>query len=268
MYIGMTERGDAGLDLTWYDKIINSTACVGAILITKGVANIPFQEKALALIKEKPAIIHAGITGWGGSPMEPNIKTPNESINGIRKLIDDGFPAENIVIRIDPIFPTEEGLRRAALVVGLAKRIVPEVKRIRISIYDDYHTAREEMIRRGYQPIDHITKWKSETERRPTEKQVKLVAETLLSVARPDQIFELCAEPELADAYPDRFKWFGCLSQKDCDIMGIAVPEGTGINGQNRYGCRCLMLKHELLTNRERCPHNCAYCYWGKSSNS
>lgn len=261
--IGMTEAGDAGYDLSWFDKLMTGKY-EGAILITKFIANPMFQKKALELIENGPCIVHAGVTGWGGTPMEPNGKPYKVSIEAIRKFIDDGFPASNIVLRIDPIFPTVEGISRAQSVVEYAKQIIPDVERIRISIYDDYHNSRDEIIRRGYKPIDNITKWKNEQERRPTREQVKLVAEALLEVSDEHQIFELCAEPELAEAYPNRFKWTGCLSQRDCDLMKIEVPEGTGINNQNRYGCRCLQMKRELLTNRKRCPNNCAYCYWGQ----
>lgn len=190
---------------------------------------------------------------------------PETTIKALRKLIDDGFPAKNIVLRIDPIIPTEEGLEKAGYVLRLARIHIPDVKRIRISIYDDYHRAREEMCRRGFAPIDDITKWKSEMERRPSPEQANAVAETCLEYAHPDQIFELCAEPELAAAYPDRFTWSGCLSRKDCEIMNIEVPEHIGINGQNRYGCRCLKMKKELLSSKKRCPTNCAYCYWGRN---
>lgn len=62
-YIGMTEAGDAGWDLSWYDKIKNDENCLGGILITKAGSNQRFQEKALDLIRFKPIIIHFGITG-------------------------------------------------------------------------------------------------------------------------------------------------------------------------------------------------------------
>lgn len=262
--IGMTEAGDAGRDLSWYDKLISQDIFAGAILVTKYGQDEDFQAKALDLLRNhKPCIIHFGCTGWGDTPMEPGNVDPDTLLRSIRRFIDTGFPASNIVLRIDPIIPTSEGLEKAANVVTLAKDIIPDVKRIRISIYDDYHHSREEMCRRGYEPIDNHRRWKSELERRPTPDQVRQVAETLLAVARPDQIFELCAEPELNADYPDQFHWFGCLSRKDCEIMNIEVPEGIGINGQNRYGCRCLKMKRELLSNRKRCPNNCAYCYWG-----
>ena len=265
-FIGMTEAGDAGRDLSWYNSLISNDAYAGAILITKFGQSPFFQKKALDLFKNhKPCIIHFGCTGWGATPMEPGNVEPETLIKSIRDFIDAGFPAENCVLRIDPIIPSDEGIERAKNVVTLAGKYIPDVKRIRISIYDDYHSARAEMVKRGYKPIDNITKWKSEIERRPTEYQVATVANALLSVCHPNQIFELCAEPELQAYMPDRFNWFGCLSQKDCDIMGIAVPKGTGINGQNRFGCRCLRMKHELLSNKRRCPNNCAYCYWGSN---
>ena len=262
-YIGMTERGDAGINHSWYEKLVSNPSFAGAILITKAPYNPIFQKKAIALLEHMPAIVHCGITGWGQTPMEPVAWNPKDAVASIRRFINNGFPATNIVLRIDPIIPSEEGIKRAQNVIQLAKTFIPDVSRIRISIYDDYHNARAEIVRRGYQPIDNITKWKNEMERRPTPEQIRTVAEALMAVSNPEQHFELCAEPELAKAYPDRFHWFGCLSHKDCQIMGIEVPESIAINNQKRFGCRCLCMKRELLTNKKRCPHICAYCYWG-----
>lgn len=261
-YIGMTEAGDVGWDLSWYDKIKNDENCLGGILITKAGSNQRFQEKALDLIRFKPIIIHFGITGWGHTAMEPGNDDARTLVTSIRHFIDNGFPASNIVIRIDPIIPTSEGIRRAQTVVRLVNELLPDVTRIRISIYDDYHHARTEMINRGYAPIDHVTKWKNEMERRPSEQAIRLISDALVSTARYGQKFELCAEPELETYDPETFIWSGCLSHKDCEIMGITVPENIGINGQNRYGCKCLMMKKELLTNKRRCHNDCAYCYW------
>ena len=265
-FIGMTERGDAGINHIWAEKIKNPN-CAGAILITKAIWNKLFRQKALTALQLKPIIIHAGITGWGNTKMEPFVPKYENSIEAVRELIDSGFPADHIVLRVDPIYPTDEGIERATNVIKMAKAIIPDVKRIRISIYDDYHNAREEILRRGFPAIDSITKWKNETERRPTPEQVDRVAKALIAV-RPDQVYECCAEPEIAKAYPDHFVWTGCLSKKDCDIMHITVPEGTTINNQQRFGCRCLSLKRELLSEKKRCAHNCAYCYWATKLNN
>jgi len=261
--IGMTEAGDAGWDFQWFTKLTQFDFA-GAILITKAVSRPQFMQKALELYGIKPFIIHAGITGWGGTPMEPNVADYRTSLNAVRSLIDSGIPARNFVLRIDPIYPTPEGIQRAVDVVNAASEIIPDVTRIRISIYDDYHNARHEIANRGLPLVDDNPKWKNEMERRPTPAQVTAVA-TALIAARPDLVYEVCAEPEIASAYKDHFIWHGCLSHKDCDIMGITVPAGTGINGQNRFGCRCLKLKTELLDKKRRCPNNCAYCYWGRN---
>ena len=261
-YIGMTERGDAGWDRSWYEKLKNNPSYAGAILITKAGTIPRFQEMAIELLQHKPIIIHYGVTGWGHTAMEPGAVDARTAINSLRDFIDKGFPARNIVLRIDPIIPTDEGIKRAQHVIALANKIVPDVERIRISIYDDYHGAREEMIRRGYAPVDNFTKWKNELERRPSPETVERVAKALILVAREGQIFELCAEPELGEYNPAIFKWTGCLSEKDCEIMGVEIPEGIGINNQNRFGCRCLRMKRELLENKRRCPNDCAYCYW------
>lgn len=261
-FIGITEAGDAGHNLSWYETLLSEEKYLGAVLITKSGDKLPFQEKALELIKHKPCIVHFDCTGWGGTQMEPNVAPPERMVDSIRSFIDAGFPARNIVLRIDPIIPTKEGLARAEHVLKLRQQIIPDVKRIRVSIYDDYHKAREEMARRGYEPIDDVTKWKNEQERRPTSEQIKMVADMLLPFEW--QVYELCAEPELAEFCPDRFNWCGCISEIDCRIMGIEVPPGMGRNGQNRFGCQCLRFKKELLSSKTRCPNNCAYCYWGR----
>ena len=270
--IGMTEAGDAGLDLNWLNRLQNNlnawnkpldNACyAGAILITKAGHRPQFQNAVKQL--NLPCIIHFDCTGWGNTPMEPNAPNYVELIDSIRHFITEGFPAERCVLRIDPIFPNRDGLNMATNVLRYAEIMLPDVKRVRISIYDDYHKSREEIIRRGYPPIDGITKWKNELERRPTPAQVRMVGEALIDLW-PDFHFEVCAEPELANAYPDHFTWSGCLSKTDLDLMGIPLPDGIGVNGQNRFGCRCLTMKRELLDKKMRCPNNCAYCYWGRN---
>ena len=261
--IGITEAGDAGWDLSWYDKMMKTQSLAGVVLITKALWKPEFQQKALALFQSKPVIVHCGITGWGGTNMEPGTKNADETLIALRKFIDSGFPVANIVLRIDPIFPTAEGIQKACDVLKLASHIVPDVTRIRISIYDDYHKARAEIMSRGYRPIDENTKWKNETERRPTDTQANAVASALLRFY-PHGQFDVCAEPELEKIYPNNFHWTGCISPTDCQIMNLPVPQDASVNRQNRYGCQCLQVKTELLSKKQRCPNNCAYCYWGQ----
>ena len=262
--IGITERGDAGCNLSWFNKLKNDPTISGAILVTKSCDNSMFIPALHDISQIKPIILHATITGWGGTKMEPNVHNPVKVMESIRNMIDSNqFPAKNIVLRVDPIIPTTEGLMHAIAVLEQSKQFIPDVTRIRMSIYDDYHAARDEMMRRGYPPVDNITKWKNEKERRPSQSTIDVVAQSIIA-ARPNTIFECCAEPELVQAYPDHFTATGCCSAKDLEIMNLPVPNVTSVNGQNRFGCLCITAKTELLTQKARCANNCAYCYWGK----
>ena len=65
MKIGITERGDASIDYGWEEKL---DMVDGAVLITKNITDY-FISRILPL-KEK-VILHATITGFGGSILEP-----------------------------------------------------------------------------------------------------------------------------------------------------------------------------------------------------
>jgi hypothetical protein len=131
--IGITEAGDAGLDLSWVDKL---NLVDGAILISKNLTPA-FCEKALEY-KDK-LIIHATITGWGGTILEPNIPKPPVQINQILSLIHNGFPANKIVIRIDPIIPYGKGCVRALYIFENLIRL--GFNRYRVSILDSMSNA-------------------------------------------------------------------------------------------------------------------------------
>lgn len=102
--IGITEAGDAGVDLSWEEKLDDVDA---AVLITKSVSPDFFDA---ALKHKDKLVIHTTITGYGHSILEPNVPTPYEEFAAIMELAKAGFPMEKIVIRIDPIIPTEKGL--------------------------------------------------------------------------------------------------------------------------------------------------------------
>lgn len=109
MLIGITERGDAGVDFSWEDPIRNHEVDA-AVLITKCITQ-KFLEKVLKLHQEGyKIIVHATCTGYGGTELEPNVPNFTTQLTMIKMLLDDGFPAEQIVLRIDPIFPTVNGM--------------------------------------------------------------------------------------------------------------------------------------------------------------
>jgi hypothetical protein len=97
--IGVTERGDAGLNFYW-EKEYKLQRCDGVILITKHLSS-HFIERAA----EYNCIVHATITGLGGTVIEPNVKPWQESSELFRRLIDR-IGGERVVLRIDPIIPS------------------------------------------------------------------------------------------------------------------------------------------------------------------
>lgn len=246
MKIGITERGDAGINLAWTCKMGTVN---GAVLITK---NITEQFKQAVLNCNKPVIVHCTCTGYGGSALEPNVPDYVTQLNNLKDLINRGFPADHCILRIDPIFPSEKGLKRVNEVMQYFIQLNTGITRIRISIVDEYRHVKERYRQRGWNPLygDNFG---------PSTSQVRAVACTLQNYPF---MFETCAESNLCN-YTSNCIMQGCISNTDLRIMGL--PEvSMSENPQNRKGCHCLSCKTELLTERKPCPNGCVYCFWKK----
>lgn len=244
---GITERGDAGLDLTWVDRI---HAVEGAIIISKA-ANVNFAH-ALLDYREK-IIYHATCTGFGGTIFEPNVPTIDEKFKHLQYLIDQGFPKEQIVVRIDPLFPSmwENKINKILNInyFNTIKEILDRtesigIKRIRYSYLDCY---------------PHVLK-------RLKLLNTELVFdkpwilyhnnEFLLEEMNKNLEYETCCEFECPP-----WQKLGCISNKDLKILNKKNLRFTGCSTQ-RVGCRCPGNKLELLNHRIECNHKCVYCYW------
>lgn len=247
MKIGITERGDAGINTVWVSKI---NTVDGMILITKNLTGT-FISSVLDLHKKGyKIIVHCTCTGYGHSELEPNVPPYRIQLNSLKLLIDMGFPAQNCVLRIDPIFPSEKGLNKVKEVMKYFMSLNTGVTRIRVSIVDEYRHIKERYRQRGWSPLygDNFG---------PSASQVHAVACILQNYP---YIFETCAEETLCN-YSDKCVIQGCISNQDLHIMGL--PDVSMIqNPQGRKGCHCLSCKTELLTERKPCPHQCVYCFW------
>lgn len=250
MRIGITERGDASRDFQWIDKL---NTVDGAILITKNLTD-KFIYHVLRC--DKPVIIHVTCTGYGGTELEPNVPDYKKQIANAVELINKGFPVNCIVLRIDPILPTQKGLTKLSSVLDEYQRTLyyMGVDRIRVSILDEYKHVKQRFIEHGWYSIygDSF---------QPSDQQVMSVAQVLESYSFN---FETCAESKLAScSNASNIQELGCVSMKDLDCMGINY-DGLAMyeNPQNRKGCHCLSWKTELLTNKCQCPNGCVYCYW------
>lgn len=243
--IGITERGDAGVDFSWTEKI-NSTDY--SVIITKNTTTARFHEEAIRH-KDK-MLLHATITGWGTSPMEPNVPAPLDSIESVVNLIKEGFPSEQVVWRIDPIIPTVlNGIEKAEQVFDLIEAFQPlhNVLRIRTSVFDAYPHSIRRIETAGYTL--------SSTAFTADNTSFAKINNMIACWKAKGYSIEACAEPRLNATH------IGCVNQKDANLFGLDLSN-FALNGQNRRGCLCSTAKTELLSHRQQCPHKCAYCYW------
>lgn len=249
MQIGITERGDAGIDLTWSQKLASVD---GAILITKCLSPA-FEQAILSFSATKPIILHCTCTGWGGSWLEPNVPDYTVQLSMLQSLIQKGFPAERVVVRIDPIIPNEEGLQAACDVIDHVMELKIPVTRFRFSVYDEYAHVKQRLRDMGKEPFYPGKNFYAS----PAQKQ-----DVIDTLSRYPYRFESCAEDWTQTGNKDHFATRGCISMEDINLMGLTAPDGLSENMQRRSGCHCLSVKRELLTQKRQCPNKCVYCYW------
>ena len=240
MRIGITERGDAALDLTWSNKIMSMD---GSILITKNISNRAFLDKIRTMLKLDRIIIHATITGWGGTELEPNVPTWERTVETFNK-IHTKMQEDRLVLRVDPIIPAWTGLERACAVIKAST-----AKRVRISFLDLYPHVIERMKSKGIEiPWDGFH----------APEGIRKHCLQHLCDTFPERQFEICGEPQTTKH--SNLEYIGCISQKDLKAFGIS-DENQKLKGQ-RATCGCLACKTEMLNQRGQCAHSCLYCYW------
>ncbi len=145
--IGITERGDAGLDFTWMNKANDFD---GMILITKNLS-YGFIER----VEKANAIIHATITGHGGTIYEPKVPPLSISKQYFQQLVDK-IGQERVVLRIDPIIPTDSGIAKAIYVYQQLHENMAKKTRVRISFMDNYDHVKKRFTDAGLKPLDYI----------------------------------------------------------------------------------------------------------------
>ena len=238
--IGTTEVGEISFNLEAFDNLYK-----GNIIITKRLTDQLIEK--LTENKEK-IILHCAITGMGGSRIEPFVPTVEQMHEKFIKLIENGFPIDHIVLRIDPIVPTEKRIETATSVLrrfgGLG------IKRVRISFLDNYKHVRERF-KEGN--ISELYNGKFHAPLEDRIKGLELIKECAME--NGFESVETCGEPNI-ESTP-------CLSQKDIDILGLTDEITLVGSAEQRKSCGCPSNKSELLKIKpKRCEHKCLYCYW------
>lgn len=240
--IGVTERGDAGLDLSWFERLKEVD---GAILITKN-PNPEFAKKVnIALQEGHKLIVHVTCTGMGGTKLEPNVPNMETVYQYTKNLIAiPSMDVEHMVLRTDPVVPTSKGLLTWKSVAEKFSDL--KIRRMRYSFLDMYEHVKERFKLEG---IDHPLLIK------PVENKILAMQDS--AITRKGE--ELGYRVESCGEYVS--SKVGCISEYDFKLFGIPLTEMIG-NSNQRKSCNCCSNKYELLRNRTRCTHKCLYCYW------
>lgn len=241
---GTTEISDPSYHLEIFDNLYE-----GNLIITKRLTP-KFIEK---LIEHNDKIIlHCTITGFGGSKIEPFVPTKEVMHKHVLELIEKGFPAKQIVLRVDPIVPTEKGIKTAIDVIDLFKD--SGIKRVRISFLDMYNHVKERFKENNI-PLPYETFHANENVRKNALSTVWEFCDCY------GLELEMCGEmPIMFDTC--EFKTTPCLSQKDIDILGLTDKIVLVGNKDVRKNCCCPENKTELIKDKpKRCNNGCLYCY-------
>lgn len=240
-YIGITETSDPAFHLEIFDNLKE-----GNIIITKSLTD-KLIEKLLE--HSEKCILHATVTGMGGSKVEPFVPTMEKSVKQIKKLIVGGFPVNQIVLRIDPIVPTEKGIETALNVIETFKGL--GIDRVRVSFLDMYKHVKERFAESNIK-VPYESFHADEIVRRSALDKIWTNA-----VLYGFKSIEICGEPGL-ESVP-------CISQKDIDILGLTDKIKLEGNKEQRSSCSCPANKRELISYDRRkshkCGHGCLYCY-------
>lgn len=243
-YIGATETADPGLH--W--KMIKDLYDVN-VIITKHLENPDF--RSWLLEHRDKIILHATITGWGGSSVEPGVVTAVESVKYLINLIESGFPPFQVVVRIDPIIPNDMGLEFFKKILYLVPNIMG-VKRVRVSVMDLYEHSKTRLLNKGIDLSMYNGFYASFSAMNRVDDIIERFKDDY-----PGIFIESCAEKFLKSC-----NHIGCVSEIDCYSLG--KPNLTRGKSKQRKTCLCPGNKIQLLGGYQStpvCSSHCAYCY-------
>ena len=234
MPVGITERGDAAIYLREWLEAAERKRVDFTIAITKA-PHILLENIA---ILPKNLIIHATVTGWGGTTLEPGVLEWKHEIEAYLKLVRLLGP-KRVVLRIDPIIPIAEGLEIAQHLTTYCEG------RLRISILDLYkHIVPRLISGNDYVANALLNKYGS---------GIHLSASDRNEILSKFPNAEICSEPGFIST--------GCVSLDDYQALYLPIPIKNSLTNQRQH-CSCLTQKVELLSHHGQCRHGCLYCYW------
>lgn len=238
--IGVCEAGEIAFNLDAFDRLYK-----GNIIITKRLTDKLIEK----LVEHQDKIIlHCTVTGFGGSRIEPFVPRAVDTHKMLVKLLEAGFPVSHVVLRVDPIVPTERGMETALDVIAAFGGL--GIKRLRFSFLDNYKHVKTRFKNEG------IPELYGGEFHAPLELRLEY-AKKIEAIAKDAgfESIEACGEPGIES--------ISCLSQKDIDILELSDQITLEGSAEQRDSCGCPANKSELLKVRpHQCEHKCLYCYW------
>ena len=235
--IGITETYDPCFDYSWVDNLRPVNIIITKSLTDKLIDTLVTEECM------RTCILHMTVTGWGGSNIEPGVGGFLWSRNQYYKLIDRGFNSDRVILRVDPIIPTSEGISLFELV--LRAFTITKISTVRVSIIDMYRHV-----------IDRMGDEAPFKSFQAPEEMIKEV-DNMLNKWSYRYDFVSCAEPKLTNT-----RRVGCVSIEDIN----RIPDsGVTLEGSSRQRSECLCPRNKVnIIKRKpgRYPHKCIYCYW------
>ena len=238
--VGVTESSEVAFNLDCFDNLYKANIIISKRLTDKLINK---------LVENKEKIIfHCCVTGMAGSRIEPFVPKTEETHAKLVKLIEAGFPVSHVVIRLDPIVPTERGMNTALNVIAAFGGL--GIKRLRFSFLDNYKHVKTRFKKEGIPELYGGEFHAPLEERLAHAKKIEEMAHDA-----GFESVEACGEPGIES--------ISCLSQKDIDILGLTDQITLEGSAEQRDSCGCPANKSELLRVKpHQCENKCLYCYW------
>lgn len=238
--IGITETGDPAFNLGIFDRLYK-----GNIIITKRLTD-DLNNKLLEHYEK--VILHLTVTGMGSSVIEPFVPPVEQVKEKFIQLITLGFPIEQVVLRIDPIVPTDKGIDTARGVLETFRGL--GISRVRISFLDNYKHVRERFKEKG---IPELYDGKFHAPLEDRVKYLEMIKDCASEMGYGT--IEACGEPGIEST--------SCLSQRDIDILRLTDTIQLEGSAKQRNSCSCPSNKIQLISNgyNKECENRCLYCY-------
>lgn len=111
---------DPTIDYSWVN-LLTEVNIINTKKFTKEFLDI-------CLSNKHRIFLHVYINGMGQTPFEPNIQTVKYMFEGLKYLVNNGFPIKQILVCINPILPNDNGLKAMKLLL----RVLTEYKELRL----------------------------------------------------------------------------------------------------------------------------------------